>query len=183
MFGSQCGNCDWCQFKAFLGRTYLDSSEPGFLWARPCSWWADDCAGIEIPILSCMKSQTYTPRHWQSLQETSPVVSCSGSCTRSHRQWRNQPGSEQAGLHPKEHLSPTYKGKETMQMRATWLRALTTLFKNLLLRTTKDTSEGTVQKVSWHKKQISLHIRHKHKRLSNVKITDLTFSLSSFRQH
>ena len=126
---------------------------------------------------------TYTLRHWQSLQETSPVVSCSGSCTRSHRQWQNQPGSEQAGLHPKEHLSPTYKGKETMQMRATWLRALTTLFKNLLLRTTKDTSEGTVQKVSWHKKQISLHIRHKHKRLSNVKITDLTFSLSSFRQH
>lgn len=116
-------------------RTHLDSSGPGFLWARPCSWWADGYAGIEIPILSCMKFHTYIPRHWQSLQETSPAVSCSGSCTRSHRQWQNQPGSEQVELHPKEHLSPTCKGEEATQMSASRLTALTTLLKCLLLRT------------------------------------------------
>lgn len=111
------GNDDWCWLGHSLGciHTHLDSSELDFPWARPCSWWVGDCGGTEIPILSGMKFHTYIPRHWQSLQETSPVVSCSSSCTRSHRQWQNQPGSEQAGLHPKEHLSPACRGKSTMR--------------------------------------------------------------------
>lgn len=117
-----------------LVHTHLDSSELGFPWARPDSWWAGDCAGTEIPILSCMMFHTYTLTHWQSLQETSPVASCLGSCTRSHRQWQNQPGSERVGLHPKEHPSPACRRKWTMQMSATRLRAFTTLFMCLFLR-------------------------------------------------
>lgn len=115
--------------------THLGSSELDFLWAKPCSWWADGCADTEIPILSCMKFHTYIQRHWQSLQETSPVVSCSGSCTRSRRQWQNQPGSERVGLHPREHLSPTCKEKYAMPMSAPRLTASDTLLRCLLLRT------------------------------------------------
>lgn len=113
------GDRCWLGHSLSCIHTHLDSSKQGFLWARPCSWWADDCEGTEIPILSCMKFHTYIRRRWQSLQETFPVVSCSSSCTRSHRQWQNQPESEQAGLHPKEHLSPACQGKSTTWMSAT----------------------------------------------------------------
>lgn len=92
-----------------ITHTHLGSSERGSQWVRPCSWWADGCEGTGTPILFCTKFRTCSLRHWQSLREMSPVVSCSGSCIRSHRQWQNPPGSGQAGLHPKEHLLPTCK--------------------------------------------------------------------------
>lgn len=137
----------WASFSCV--HTHLGSSELGFLWAKPCSWWADDCADIETPILSCMTFHTYIPRHWRSLQETSPVVSCSGSCTRSHRQWQNQPGSERAELHPREHLSPTCKGKHATPMSAARLTAFITPVKCLSLRL-KDTTEDIIQEVQEH---------------------------------
>lgn len=171
------GSHDWRWLGRSLGcvHTHLDSSEPGFPWARPCSWWAGDCAGTEIPILSCMTFRTYIPRRWRSLQETSPVVSCSSSCTRSRRRWQNQPGSEQAGLHPKERLSPACRGKS-----ATWMRAKSHSVHHTLRVSVsqRERAQLKIQSKRFNASELAaFHIRHKREVCLMGKLEWMLFSL------